>query len=650
MNDGDKSKEQLIMELTEMRRRVVSLEALQAERDAVEKELRKSEASLAEAQRIAHLGNWDWDIKNNTVRWSDEMYRVFGLKPQGFGATYEAVLNLVHPDDRKFVRKAVDEAVDGKGPYNGEHRVIWTDGSVRVIRAQGEAVFDKSGQATCMTGTTLDITERKQAEKRLRDSEEKLHLIFESVHEGITVTDLKANIQELNQATVRLHGYENKKELIGRSALELISERDHTRAMANLKRTLSEGFIEDVEYSFLKSDGTEFDAELSAAVIRNSTSDPIGFVAITKDVSDDKRIRDSLMRSETRYRSLVETAGAGIGTIDSHGIFTYCNKRLSEMIGYAEEGIVGKPFTDFLHPDDRERIALQFRQGLTQPKGRSDLEFRVIHKKGNTVYMYSSPTVLRYGSETVGFSAIVTDITDRRRTEMELQESQQQLRRLSSHLQSVREEERKRMALELHDELGQTLTALNVDLSCLSGRLPKDDISLLDEVRRMLGLIDMSIRTIQRICSQLRPAILDDLGLGATIEWQAREFQNRTGIKCEVCLNIEDTVVGQEHSIAIFRIFQETLTNVVRHAAATRAQVSLERRDGKLRLKVMDNGKGITKAQLYSPESFGLIGMRERAHALGGDVKINGIPGRGTTITVGIPLDTERLDDRNTSR
>ena len=146
MSDADKTREQLIMELAEMRRQVVSMETLQAERDLVEKELRKSEASLAEVQRIAHLGEWDWDIESNTVRWSDEMCRIFGLKPKGFSATYEAVLNLVHPDDRELVRKGVDGALDGKGPYNVEHRVIWPDGSVHVIHAQGEVVFDKSGQ------------------------------------------------------------------------------------------------------------------------------------------------------------------------------------------------------------------------------------------------------------------------------------------------------------------------------------------------------------------------------------------------------------------------------------------------------------------------------------------------------------------------
>jgi len=230
-------------------------------------------------------------------------------------------------------------------------------------------------------------------------------------------------------------------------------------------------------------------------------------------------------------------------------------------------------------------------------------------------------------------------ITEHKRAEEELRSSREQLRNLSAHLQSVREEERTLIAREIHDELGQALTALKMDLSWLGNRLPKDEKSLLEKAKSMSELIDMTIQTVKRISAELRPGLLDDLGLAVAIEWQAEEFQNRTGIKCEITLAPKDIILDQDRSTAIFRIFQETLTNVARHANATRVKVSLKEDKGKLVLKVRDNGIGITQEQISAPKSFGLIGMQERAHFWGGKVKISGIRNKGTTVTVSIPLD-----------
>jgi len=228
--------------------------------------------------------------------------------------------------------------------------------------------------------------------------------------------------------------------------------------------------------------------------------------------------------------------------------------------------------------------------------------------------------------------------TSHRRTEEELKNSHEQLRNLSIHLQSVREEERTRIAREIHDQLGQALTALKIDFSWLNNRLPKNQKSLLEKIESMSKLVDMTIQMVRRISSELRPGILDDLGLAAAIEWQAEEFQDRTGIKCEIALEPEDIILDQDCSTTIFRIFQEAITNVVRHANATEVKISLEKEAGKLMLEVKDNGKGITEEQISDPKSFGLIGIRERAHFWGGEVVISGVRDKGPTVTVSIPL------------
>lgn len=248
-----------------------------------------------------------------------------------------------------------------------------------------------------------------------------------------------------------------------------------------------------------------------------------------------------------------------------------------------------------------------------------------------------------------GVIHIVRDITQRKQSEEQLKNSREQLSNLTAYLLSVREEERRRIAREIHDELAQVLTALKMDLFWLSKKLPENQKLLYEKTKSMSELVDTTIGKVQKISSELRPGLLDDLGLQAAMEWQAGEFQNRTGIKCEIIFNSKSNKLDQERSTAIFRIFQETLTNVARHANATRVRVRLKENAGNLLMEVRDNGKGITEEQMSSPKSFGLIGIRERIHFFGGEIKMSGVQDKGTAVTVSIPLNKlkEKSDDKN---
>jgi len=230
------------------------------------------------------------------------------------------------------------------------------------------------------------------------------------------------------------------------------------------------------------------------------------------------------------------------------------------------------------------------------------------------------------------------EIIERELTEEELKNSREQLRDLSTHLQTVREEERRHIAREIHDELGKAMTVLKMDLSWLENKLPKGKKSLFEKTNSMSELINETIQTLQRISAKLRPSLLDDLGLTAAIEWQIEEFKKLTGIKCKVNLSLEDIILKQDLATAIFRIFQETLTNIARHANATKVKVSLQKKDGNLELEIKDNGKGITEKQISDPKSFGLIGIRERIYHWRGEIKITGTKDKGTTVSVNIPL------------
>lgn len=239
-------------------------------------------------------------------------------------------------------------------------------------------------------------------------------------------------------------------------------------------------------------------------------------------------------------------------------------------------------------------------------------------------------------------SAFLTlEIAERRRAEERLLASEENLRALAARLQSVREEERARIAREIHDELGQALTGLKMDLTWLAKRLPAGQKTLAEKAKTMFRLIDDTIRTVRKIASLLRPEVLDQLGLAAAIGWQARDFQMRTGIRCRVSLPEEPVNVDQERSTATFRIFQELLTNVARHAHATRVDVAMRAEEASLVLEVQDNGKGISEEELAGSKSLGLLGMRERALLFRGNIQISGAQGKGTKALVSIPLGFE---------
>jgi signal transduction histidine kinase len=221
-------------------------------------------------------------------------------------------------------------------------------------------------------------------------------------------------------------------------------------------------------------------------------------------------------------------------------------------------------------------------------------------------------------------------------------ESYEQFRDLSAYLQAAREEERKSIAREIHDELGQALTTIKLELSLLLEEVLNDASAATNRIQSLKDQVDATIHTVKSIITKLRPGLLDDLGLTAAIEWQANDFQKRTGIVCEMTLKPEEMNINQEISTDMFRIFQETLTNITRHSGATHVMVHLYQRDDALELQVHDNGRGITSEEKNDPKSFGLIGIRERAQYWHGIVDIEGTTGLGTIVTVRFPLTSEK--------
>jgi PAS domain S-box-containing protein len=346
---------------------------------------------------------------------------------------------------------------------------------------------------------------------------------------------------------------------------------------------------------------------------------------------------EALRGTEEEYNAFIENTLMGI-FIHQDGRYVYVNKRFSKIHGYAPEELIGKRHLLLTHPNQRKTIKKRTDKRLKGEYVPIRYEVRRIRKDRKIIWCEVMTARIQYKGRPAIMGNII-DISQRKQVEEELKISGQQLRDLSAYLQSSREQERTSIAREVHDDLGQALTALKMDLFWLEKRLPKDQEPLIEKTKSMEKLLDTAIESVERIITQLRPGILDDLGLAEAIEWQTIDFQSRTGVKCKLNLDLVDTVFEKEHSTAIFRIVQEALTNVWRHANATMVSISLKKKSGELRLEVKDNGKGIPKKKISHPKSFGLIGIRERAHVLGGKSNIKAVRNKGTTVTVTIPVE-----------
>jgi PAS domain S-box-containing protein len=376
---------------------------------------------------------------------------------------------------------------------------------------------------------------------------------------------------------------------------------------------------------------------------------------------DDRVSSEARTSSEARipYRSIVRNSLDIITLLDRNGTIRYESPSI-RALGYEPNEMVGESPFDFIHEDDLERVVETFAVGIVEPGYTATVEYRFREKDGSWRYLESRAQNLLDDPEVEGVIVYSRDISGRKEMERALRRSREQLRNLTNHLQSVREEERTRISQEVHDVLGQRLTSLRMDVSWLKRRLggepsqgkpsqgqssqghpSQNQLLQGEDFRGRLGdmedKIDSTMQAARRISAELRPGVLDDLGLGAALEWQARQFESRTGIRCTVETPATALDLSPDLSTNLFRVFQETLTNVARHAGASAVEARLEATAEELLLEVRDDGRGIRESEVQAPSSLGLLGMRERVGAWGGSIQFEGQPGQGTTVTVRVP-------------
>jgi PAS domain S-box-containing protein len=353
---------------------------------------------------------------------------------------------------------------------------------------------------------------------------------------------------------------------------------------------------------------------------------------------------EALHNIEAQVGGILDSAMDGIITVNEEQRVVQYNGAAEKMFLRPRTAVVGQSLNMLLperfHQNHRKDIEQFGRTGVTSRRMGLQTVVMGLRANGEEFPVEASISQIMQGGKKF-FTVILRDVTERVRAEQSLRQSKEDLRELAALSQSLREREKGQVARELHDELAQALTALKMDVNWIAGRLPPGNSPVSAKVSAMLAMLDATVAATRRISSDLRPLLLDDLGLVPAVEWLVQNFTERSGVACELALGSGSFDLEEPYASAVFRIVQESLTNVARHAGATQVEVTFERGDRNISIRVRDNGRGFSASDPRKPKTFGLMGLRERAGLLRGEARIESEPGRGTTIEVSIPVEDE---------
>jgi len=670
----------------------------------IEAELRKNEERLALALDVAQLGEWERDLKTGAGSRSLRHAKIFGYSDIQSDWNFEKFLTHILPEHRAEVTEWYKSSLAG-GAWDLETQIRRADGEVRWVWFRSNTRLDGTGRPEHAYGIVQDITERKQAEEQLKKLNRTLKALSNSNQAILKSTGEREFLQEVcnvitrdcgqamvwigvveqdEQKTVTPIVYSGMEEGYLKTLRVTWDESESGRgptgvAIRSGKAAMCRNMLTDPAFAPWREEALkrgyasslviplkELDKAWGALTIYSREPDAFseGEVELLTELAEDiefgirtlriraahARAEEALRESEELLGLFVEHAPAALAMFDDKMRYLHASRRWKADYRLGDRELRGISHYD-VFPEIPESWKEAYRRGLAGEVLIGDAD-RLVRQDGSVQWVRWEIRPWHNAAGKVGGIVVFSEeVTERKKAEEAFLRSEkeafqrQQLQALAERLRAAREEERKMVARDLHDDIGQILTAIKLDLSWVVRHLPSAEVNVHDRVSRSISMINDGVRSVRKICSGLRPGILDDLGLVAAIEWQMNEFASRTGISCQVSATPRELRLDGDKTTAVFRIFQECLTNIARHAEARSVRASLFEQGEDVVLVVEDDGKGFQESEVA--KSLGILGMKERAAVCGGSVQVTSTRGSGTTIQVRVPIGSRKEESED---
>lgn len=576
------------------------------------------------------------DMQGEIIFWNQAAERIYGWeRDEVLG---KDVVEVTPTEESSASAAEIVESLKQGNFWSGEFWVRHKDGRKFPAHVTDTILEDEYGNLKAIIGVSEDITERKRAEEELQASEQRFSALFEDAAMGIELVDTGGNLIVSNPALQRFLGY-SKEELSGMAFREFTHPEDVDIDVTLFKELLANNRdYYQIEKRYITKDRRTVWGRLTVSVVRKKDGEPQFLIRMVEDISTRKRIEQALHESELKYRTVVEKATEGIMVVQDYER-KYYNSAFREMTGYSEEEYRAKPFMEIIHPEDIGAINDIYQTLMSNRAADIISEFRIYAKSGDIKWLSIHGSSIEWEGRPAGM-VIANDVTERKHWEQQIQSYQQQLKALAAQLTLTEEQERRRIAAELHDQVGQALAFSRMQIAAAKNtKSDNQRAALLDETSETLK---ETIQETRSLVFDLSSPLLNELGLNAAIsEWMEAHLEKQAGLKAELIEIGSEPHLSADMRAIVFRSVRELLNNVIRHAQATCVRVTVEQTDNQVCITVQDDGIGFQPEDsapgLTRAGGFGLFSIQERMSDLGGTCTIQSAPGEGTQITLGLP-------------
>ncbi|HWR33454.1 MAG TPA: PAS domain S-box protein, partial [Chitinophagaceae bacterium] len=600
------------------------------------KELKEKEKQYMDLIQGLPEAVYTCDASGHIQLYNKAAVELWGREPDREDDNCCGALKLFNPDGTDLPFDSCPMAITIKEvrPVHGrEVLMLQPDGSIRHVLPYPSPLFNSEGRLSGAVNMLLDITTKKEREILVKKSEEKYKDLIEQASDVIIVFSYDGTIHQFNNSACNLSGYSGEE--FSRLKISDILVGDLIM-YKNLYSEIMLGKTVLVNRQYKQKNGQVRDMEFSVRLMADGNAITFG-----RDITERRKAEEKLQQSYNRFEIITRAANDALWEWELESGNLWANEIHQQLYGLtvADPVPTEKQWRERIHPDDRQRMMDRQAEALSSDNNVFISEYRFRVEGAGYRNIYDRCFIDRDSEgNAVRMMGSMLDITERKKKEEAIIEANKQLRLLSGHMEKIREEERAHMAREIHDELGQQLTIMKMDITWLINNIPGMTEAAAKRAEELKEMIDNTVKNVRKLASELRPSMLDDMGLGAAVEWLLSEFSKRSGVKTQLNKPEKEWTLPDSVKTGLYRIVQESLTNVGRYARAKNVIVNMLQKENMFVLAIMDDGIGFDKEAVAAKKTLGILGMKERTSIMEGTYEISSTPGKGTVVTVKVPL------------